>query len=111
MPGIAHFLQVDEYPLGDFDDILAKCKLHYGDALAGKIFSVRCKRAGKHPFSSMDVERYVGRQLRKQFGAAGISLKDPQIEVSIEIRDQRFFVIHSQPASLGGYPLGSLNTE
>src|SRR3546814_10229902 len=57
MPGIAHFLQVDEYPLGDFDDILAKCKLHYGDALAGKIFSVRCKRAGKHPFSSMDVER------------------------------------------------------
>lgn len=38
MPGIAHFLQVDEYPLGDFDDILAKCMLHYGDALAGKIF-------------------------------------------------------------------------
>ncbi len=108
MPGIAHFLQVDEYPLGDFDDILAKCKLHYGDALAGKIFSVRCKRAGKHPFSSMDVERYVGSQLRKQCGAAGISLKDPQIEVRIEIRDQRLFVIHSQHDSIGGYPLGSL---
>ena len=27
MPGIAHFLQVDEYPLGDFDDITEKCKL------------------------------------------------------------------------------------
>src|SRR5688500_17040130 len=45
MPGIAHFLQIDEYPLGDFDDITEKCKQHYGDALAGKIFSVRCKRA------------------------------------------------------------------
>ncbi len=55
-PGVAHFLQIDEYPLGDFDDITEKCKQHYGDVLAGKIFSVRCKRAGKHPFSSMDVE-------------------------------------------------------
>jgi thiamine biosynthesis protein ThiI len=56
MPGIAHFLQVDEYPLGDFDDIVAKCKQHFGESLAGKIFSVRRKRAGKHEFSSMDVE-------------------------------------------------------
>nr|BFE92196.1 hypothetical protein GCM10020185_27320 [Pseudomonas brassicacearum subsp. brassicacearum] len=69
---------------------------------------MRCKRAGKHPFSSMDVEKYVGSQLRRQCGAAGISLKDPQIEVRIEIRDQRLFVIHSQHNSIGGYPLGSL---
>src|SRR5690606_26815119 len=55
MPGIANFLQVAEYPLGDMDDILAKCKLHYADLLPGKVFSVRCKRAGKHSFSSMDV--------------------------------------------------------
>ncbi|MBK5509818.1 MULTISPECIES: tRNA uracil 4-sulfurtransferase ThiI [unclassified Pseudomonas] len=108
MPGIAHFLQVDEYPLGDFDDIVAKCKQHYGDALAGKIFSVRCKRGGHHTFSSMDVEKYVGSQLRRQCGAAGISLKEPEIEVRIEIRDQRLYVIHSQHNSIGGYPLGAL---
>jgi adenylyl- and sulfurtransferase ThiI len=36
-PGIAHFLQVDEYPLGDFDDIVEKCKQHFGHLLAGKI--------------------------------------------------------------------------
>src|SRR5471030_1923367 len=102
MPGIAHFLQVDEYPLGDFDDIVAKCKQHYGDALAGKIFSVRCKRGGHHTFSSMDVEKYVGSQLRRQCGAAGISLKEPEIEVRIEIRDKRLFVIHNQHNSMGG---------
>ena len=45
-PGIGHFLEVHEYPLGDFDDILAKCKAHFGDQLAGKTFAVRCKRAG-----------------------------------------------------------------
>ncbi|MDY7562364.1 tRNA uracil 4-sulfurtransferase ThiI [Pseudomonas sp. 10B1] len=108
MPGIAHFLQVAEYPLGDMDDILAKCKEHFGAALAGKVFSVRCKRAGRHTFSSMDVERYVGSQLRQQCGAAGISLKAPDIEVRMEIRDQRLFVIHSQHNSIGGYPLGAL---
>src|SRR5690606_12862436 len=107
-PGITHFLQVDEYPLGDFDDVLEKCKLHFADQLAGKIFAVRCKRAGKHAFSSMDVERYVGSQLRQQCGAAGISLKDPDVVVRMEIRDQRLFVIHHQHEGLGGYPLGSL---
>ncbi|KEZ75210.1 tRNA s(4)U8 sulfurtransferase, partial [Pseudomonas syringae pv. syringae FF5] len=48
MPGIANFLQVAEYPLGDLDDVVAKCKLHYADLLPGKMFSVRCKRAGRH---------------------------------------------------------------
>ena len=108
MPGIANFLQVAEYPLGDMDDILAKCKLHYADLLPGKIFSVRCKRAGKHSFSSMDVEKYVGSKLRIECGAAGIDLKKPEIEVRMEIRDQRLFVIHSQHNSIGGYPLGAL---
>lgn len=108
MPGIAHFLEVDEYPLGDFDDILDKCKRHYGERLAGRIFAVRCKRAGKHAFTSMEVERYVGSQLRQQCGAAGISLKAPEIEVRFEIRDQRLFVIHGQRDGIGGYPLGAL---
>ncbi|MEQ7918900.1 tRNA uracil 4-sulfurtransferase ThiI [Xanthomonas sp. WHRI 1810A] len=109
MPGITYFLQVDQYPLGDMDDIYEKCKQHFGDVLAGKVFSVRCKRAGHHDFSSMDVEKYVGSRLRAECGAAGISLKSPEIEVRMEIRDQRLFVIHSQHAGIGGYPLGSLD--
>jgi len=107
-PGIGQFLEVDEYPLGDFGDVLEKCKQHFADQLPGKIFAVRCKRAGKHSFSSMDIERYVGSQLRQQCGAAGIDLKKPEVEVRMEIRDQRLFVIHNQHQGLGGYPLGSL---
>ncbi|PVZ10295.1 MULTISPECIES: tRNA uracil 4-sulfurtransferase ThiI [unclassified Pseudomonas] len=107
-PGIAHFLQVDEYPLGDFDDIVEKCKAHFGHLLPGKIFAVRCKRGGHHSFSSMDVDRYVGSQLRQLCGAAGIDLKRPQVEVRIEIRDQRLFVVHNQHQGIGGYPLGAL---
>ncbi|NER59273.1 tRNA 4-thiouridine(8) synthase ThiI [Pseudomonas sp. MAFF212428] len=108
MPGIAHFLQVDEYPLGDFDDIVAKCKAHFGHLLEGKHFAVRCKRGGHHDFSSMDVDRYVGSQLRKQCGAAGIDLRNPEVQVRIEIRDKRLYVIHNQHQGIGGYPLGAL---
>lgn len=107
-PGIAHFLEVHEYPLGDLEDILDKCKPHYADQLPGKIFAVYCKRAGKHSFSSMDVERYVGSQLHQQCNAAGINLKTPEVRVRLEIRDQRLFVIHRQHNGLGGYPLGAL---
>ncbi|KPB72605.1 tRNA uracil 4-sulfurtransferase ThiI [Pseudomonas cannabina] len=108
MPGIANFLQVAEYPLGDLDDIVAKCKLHYADLLPGKMFSVRCRRAGRHDFSSMDVEKYVGSKLRMQCGAAGIELKKPDLVVRMEIRDQRLFVVHDQHKGMGGYPLGAL---
>lgn len=107
-PGITHFLQVEEYPLGDFDDIVAKCKHHFGHLLAGKHFAVRCKRGGHHDFTSMDVDRYVGSQLRQQCGAAGIELKKPEVLVRIEIRDQRLYVIHNQHNGIGGYPLGAL---
>ncbi|EQM66509.1 tRNA uracil 4-sulfurtransferase ThiI [Pseudomonas tohonis] len=107
-PGITHFLEVNEYPLGDFDDVLEKCKLHYADQIPGKIFSVRCKRAGKHSFTSMELESHVGSRLRRECNAAGISLKNPEVEVRIEVRDQRLFVIHHQHDGLGGYPLGSL---
>jgi thiamine biosynthesis protein ThiI len=108
IPGIGQFLEVNEYPLGDFDDMVEKCKAHFGEQLAGKVFAVRCKRAGKHTFSSMDVERYVGSQLRRQCGAAGISLKEPDLLVRMEIRNQLLYVIHSQHEGLGGYPLGAI---
>jgi len=109
IPGIAHFLEVHEYPLGDFDDVLDKCRQHFGSQLPGKIFSVRCKRGGKHAFTSMDIERYVGSQLRREFGAAGIDLKNPEVEVRFEIRHERLYIIHRQHEGIGGYPLGSLD--
>ena len=102
-PGIVHFLEVNEYPLGDLDDITEKCKAHYADLLPGKVFAVRCKRGGKtHSSSSMDVERYVGSQLRQQCGAAGIDLKNPELLVRMEIRDQQLYVIHHQHNGVGG---------
>ncbi|MDY7219231.1 tRNA uracil 4-sulfurtransferase ThiI [Denitrificimonas sp. JX-1] len=107
-PGIAHFFQVLEYPLGDLDDIAQRCKDHYCDLLKGRTFSVRCKRTGKHPFSSVEVERYVGSQLRQQCGAAGINLRNPEVEVRCEVRHKRLLLEYERHQGIGGYPLGSV---
>lgn len=107
-PGIAHFLEVAEYPLLDLDDVTAKCKQHFGHLLAGKQFAVRCKRSGKHDFSSMDVDRVVGSSLRRECGAAGIDLRNPEVEIRLEIRDQRLIIVHNRTEGLGGYPLGAV---
>lgn len=107
-PGICHVLEVDDYPLGDFESILEHCRRHFGALLPGKRFAVRCKRVGRHAFDSMELARFLGRRLGAEFGAAGVSLKDPEVEVRMEIRDQRLFIVHRQHAGMGGYPLGSL---
>lgn len=107
-PGIAHCLEVHDYPLGDFDDIVEKCKLHFGALLAGKVFAVRCKRSGKHSFSSVEAATYVGSRLRRECGAAGIDLKHPEVEVRFEVRYDRLLIIHAQHDGIGGYPLGSI---
>ncbi|ROQ18608.1 [ThiS-adenylate] sulfurtransferase [Marinimicrobium koreense] len=108
-PGIDAFALVQAYPLGDLDDILAKTRAHWAEALAGKTFCVRVKRSGKHDFSSTDIERYVGGGLLQQTQAAGVKLRDPDITVRLEVKRQWLFVLENLRRGLGGYPLGAQN--
>ncbi|MAN50731.1 MULTISPECIES: tRNA uracil 4-sulfurtransferase ThiI [unclassified Marinimicrobium] len=108
-PGIDAFALVQAYPLGDLDDILAKTRARWAEALAGKTFCVRVKRSGKHDFSSTDIERYVGGGLLQQTQAAGVKLRDPDITVRLEVKRQWLFVLENLRRGLGGYPLGAQN--
>ena len=109
IPGIAYFNEVSHYPLGDLHDIFDKTNAIWGDRLAGKTFAVRCKRAGKHEFSSGEIERYVGGGLNQHTDAVGVKLKNPDITVNLEIRDQHLYVINRRHQGLGGFPMGSLD--
>jgi len=71
-----------------------------------KTFAVRCKRKGKHTFKSTDVERHLGAGLNAQTEAAGVRLKDPDITVLIEVRDDFVFMVRDQRSGMGGFPLG-----
>ena len=106
IPGIAAILEVRKYCLPDFDGILQIALEHYGDALAGKTFAVRCRRTGRHAFRSVDVEAFVGAGLLRETAAAGVRLGAPEVLVSLEIRHQELHVVLGRHAGLGGFPLG-----
>ena len=106
-PGIANFSQVQHFPMGDFDYILDKTLSVWKDKLADKTFVLRVKRSGKHDFSSHDVERQVGGGLLHQSLASGVKLKNPDVTVRLEIRQEQLYVIKGTTQGLGGFPLGS----
>ncbi len=105
-PGIAQFSQVNRHPLPDFDRILELARDAYGERLPGQTFAVRCRRTGKHPFKSVDVERFVGAGLIQACATAGVRLKNPDVTVAMEIRDDYLYLIREQHPGLGGFPLG-----
>ena len=76
------------------------------EKLVGKTFAVRYKRNGKHSFKSTDVERHVGAGLNAQTEAAGVRVKEPDVTILIEARDDPVFMVRDQRDGLGGLPLG-----
>lgn len=110
IPGIANILQVTEHTYEDFDDILTKTRDIYEPMIAGKTFVVRVKRAGKHDFKSTDVERYVGGGLLKLTEGKSVDLRNPEVVVKLEIRDEKLYIIEKRYEGLGGFPIGSLDT-
>src|SRR5690606_3685422 len=107
-PGINHIHEVREHELGSLEELADLCVARFAEQLPGKTFAVRCKRIGKHPFSSTDVNRLLGSRLMEASGAAGVSLKAPDVEIQLEIRQERVFLIQARHEGMGGFPLGTM---
>lgn len=110
IPGIAFYNAVVDFPLGDFDDMVRDTLSVWKDDLAGKTFCVRVKRSGHHDFTSVEAERYVGGGLNRFTEAAGVRLKQPDVEVKLEIKRNRLYVVKQRRRGMGGYPLGTQET-
>lgn len=106
-PGIANFALIHDYVMGDLESIFQNTLRHWGDALTGKTFCVRVKRLGNHPFTSVDIEKYVGGGLLHNSQAKGVSLHKPDVIVPLEIKQDRLWVLTSKTQGLGGFPLGA----
>ncbi|MGO4999398.1 tRNA uracil 4-sulfurtransferase ThiI [Oceanisphaera sp. W20_SRM_FM3] len=107
VPGIQSFLEVQEHKASTLDEILTHTEQVFGPQLAGKTFCVRAKRRGQQIFSSLDVERYVGGGLNQRCNTAGVKLKNPDIQVNLELDGERLYLVNQQYAGLGGYPIAS----
>ena len=105
--GIAHVIQVLEYPLEDFQQVLEIVKDFWADRLSGKTFMVRVKRSGEHDFTSSEMERFIGAGLLHQTQALKVDLESPQIKVNLEVKDNRVFLVERRINGMGGYPQAS----
>ncbi|HBW9844604.1 TPA: tRNA 4-thiouridine(8) synthase ThiI, partial [Klebsiella pneumoniae] len=77
------------------------------EALEGKTFCVRVKRRGKHEFTSIEVERYVGGGLNQHIETARVKLTDPDVTVNLEIENDRLLLVKGRYEGIGGFPIGT----
>lgn len=115
IPGIAWFSRSHEQPLNDlenadFTPILQQVLATWGQRLAQRSFAVRVKRKGKHGFSSLDLERYIGGGVLQNVSGTRVDLKKPDVELRIEIDHDVVRVFGDKQAGLGGFPLPTQET-
>lgn len=107
IPGIMQFIEVAETPFETIDDIYQAALELNRDVIAGKSFCVRCKRVGKHDFSSGEVERYVGGGLNQNVEGARVQLSKPEVTVKIEIKQDLAYILKETHTGVAGFPLPS----
>lgn len=71
-----------------------------------KTFAVRCSRAGKHSFSSQEVNVEVGAFLLEKIPSLKVNLSVPQKTLFIEIKDKKFYFYSEETACFNGLPSG-----
>ena len=111
IPWIEFFLEVLEFDViwktkqEQFDFIFQKTKEYFLDKIENKSFVSRVKRSGQHDYNSIDLERYIWWGLLKFSNNARVQLKDPDITVNIEIKDDKLFLVVEKHFWIWGYPV------
>ncbi len=115
VPWIESFLEVLDFKIswdskkGQFDFIFQKAKEYFLDKIENKSFVVRVKRSGQHNFSSIELERYIWWGLLKFSNNSKVELKNPDITVRIEIKDNKLFLVKDVYYWIWWYPVWSQN--
>ena len=73
----------------------------------GSTFAVRARRVGTHPFTSTDLAREIGGAILDAHPGVKVNLGAPQVEIHVEVRENRGFVFREFWPGPGGLPLGS----
>ncbi len=73
----------------------------------GITFAVRARRVGSHPFTSTDLAKTIGGAILDAHPGLKVNLGAPQVEIHVEVRENRGFVFREFWAGPGGLPLGS----
>lgn len=102
--GVGSFSFLEATSAATLEQILETGTKLFADRVKGRRYAVRCKRAGRHAFSSMDVERKLGAALNP---GATVDLTNPEVTVEVEIADKRAQFFSQRHLGPGGLPLGT----
>ncbi len=93
----------------DLEDIKNVALSYLGEELAGvKTFKVNAKRSDKKfPLTSPELCREVGAHLLRNIPSLKVDVHNPDITVTVEVRDKNVFIHGNQIKGAGGMPVGS----
>ena len=102
--GVHSFSPVDDTIPADVDQIVQRGHELYNDAIQGRSFAVAARRTGRHSFSSQDIRERLGAALRP-YGP--VDLSNPEVTVSVEVREREAFLFHETVQGPAGLPMGT----
>ncbi len=93
----------------DFEDIKASCVQYLEEALEdAKTFKVEAKRSDKKfPMKSPEICRELGGYILSRFSHLKVDVHNPDITVTVEVRDQYAFIRGNNIKGAGGMPTGT----
>lgn len=103
VPGVSSASLVEGRCDSSLEEIVRVGKALYADRVRGRSYAVRAKRAGKHAYSSQEVQQMLGAALNEE---ARVDLENPEVAIEVEIRDQWAYLFSRRVPGLGGLPLG-----
>ncbi|MDE7105407.1 MAG: tRNA 4-thiouridine(8) synthase ThiI [Ruminococcus sp.] len=93
----------------DFEDVKLKSIEYLGDILScAKTFKVNAKRSDKaFPMKSPEICAELGGVLLEKFPNLTVDVKNPEVTVTVEVRDTNAYVHAENIKGAGGLPVGS----
>ncbi len=103
--GIKSFSYADEHTFKNKEEIATIVLQNFKEKVVNKKFAVNVRRKGTHTFNSLEIEKMLGDALYEY--SDGVDLKNPDIMVYVEIRDNKLYTFTDKIPGPGGLPLKS----
>lgn len=103
IPGLSSYSIVVARSAARLEDIVRVGVEHFTPLVQGRSYAVRARRSGVHDFRSSDVLQTLGAALNP---GARVDLRNPEVEVALEVREQEVYFYSGSERGAGGLPLG-----
>lgn len=103
--GIKSLSPIIEHEFSTLSELVSIGESVFKEYVKGKTFAVRARRTGNHGFTSMDIAKELGARLYSY--SNGVDLKNPDVEVFVEVRGNKAFFFMKSIECYGGLPIGT----